>query len=76
MHSLLCAALVHLLAPWFRWPENERCSLVCAALTMNAAMTRLQDALASQNTNPSAVQLRKIKSHSDKGVQCLWQRPW
>jgi HD-GYP domain-containing protein (c-di-GMP phosphodiesterase class II) len=71
MHSLLCAALVHLLAPLFRLPENERCSLVCAALTMNVAMTHLQDALASQNANPSAVQRREIKNHSDKGVQCL-----
>lgn len=71
MHSLLCAALVHLLAPLFRLTEEERCSLVCAALTMNVAMTRLQDALAIQNANPSAVQRREIKNHSAKGVQSL-----
>lgn len=71
MHSLLCAALVHMLASIFKLSENERCSLVCAALTMNIAMMRLQDALAVQVGNPSAAQKREIKNHSAKGMQCL-----
>jgi HD-GYP domain-containing protein (c-di-GMP phosphodiesterase class II) len=71
MHSLLCAALVHTLAPVFKLSEKERCSLVCAALTMNIGMTRLQDALAAQNGNPSAVQRREISNHPAKGRQFL-----
>ena len=71
MHSLLCAALVHLLAPIFKLSEKERCSLVCAALTMNIAMTRLQDALAEHTGNPSLAQKREIKNHSAKGAEYL-----
>jgi HD-GYP domain-containing protein (c-di-GMP phosphodiesterase class II) len=71
MHSLLCAALVHTLAPIFKLSENERRSLVCAALTMNIAMMRLQEALAAQTGNPSATQKREIKNHSAKGTQYL-----
>jgi len=53
MHSLLCAALVHMLARIFKLSEEERNSLVCAALTMNIAMTRLQNDLAVQGDNPN-----------------------
>ena len=71
MHSLLCAGLVHLLAPLFALSESERRSLVCAALTMNVAMTRLQDALAAQKSEPSAVQRSEIDSHAARGRQIL-----
>ena len=71
MHSLLCASLAHLLAPFFALTEDERRSLVCAALTMNVAMTRLQDALAVQKTEPNANQCREINSHAAQGRQTL-----
>ena len=71
MHSLLCAALVHMLAPIFKLSDDERSSLVCAALTMNIAMTRLQDALATETGKPSAVQRREIGSHCAKGRALL-----
>ncbi len=71
MHALLCAGLVHLLAPFFALTESERRSLVCAALTMNVAMTRLQDALAMQKTAPSTDQRKEIDNHSPLGMQAL-----
>jgi HD-GYP domain-containing protein (c-di-GMP phosphodiesterase class II) len=71
MHALLCAGLVHLLAPLFALTEEERCSLVCAALTMNVAMTRLQDLLATQKSEPTPGQRKEIDSHPVVGQQIL-----
>jgi len=71
MHSLLCAGLVHLLAPLFALTDEERGSLVCAALTMNVAMTRLQDALAIQKSEPTAIQRKEIDAHPAVGQQIL-----
>jgi HD-GYP domain-containing protein (c-di-GMP phosphodiesterase class II) len=71
MHSLLCAALVHMLAPIFKLSEKERSSLVCAALTMNIAMTRLQNTLAAQGDVPSVTQRKEIANHSADGMQIL-----
>jgi HD-GYP domain-containing protein (c-di-GMP phosphodiesterase class II) len=73
MHSLLCAGLVHVLAPLLALSDAERSSLVCAALTMNVAMTRLQDALAVQKAQPSAVQRKEIDAHAVLGQQTLLQ---
>jgi HD-GYP domain-containing protein (c-di-GMP phosphodiesterase class II) len=71
IHSLLCAALVHMLAPVFKLSEEERSSVVCAALTMNIAMTRLQNALAAQGDVPSEMQRKEIANHSAEGMQIL-----
>lgn len=71
MHSLLCAGLMHLLAPMFGLNDDERRSLVCAALTMNVAMTRLQDALATQKVAPSAPQRKEIDRHPTQGKLIL-----
>lgn len=71
MHSLLCAVLVHMLAPIFKLSEKERSSLVCAALTMNIAMTRLQNALAVRVDAPSPMQRKEIADHSAEGMQIL-----
>ena len=71
MHSLLCAALVHMLARIFKLSEKERSSLVCATLTMNIAMTRLQNDLAVQGDAPSAMQRKVIANHSVQGMQIL-----
>jgi HD-GYP domain-containing protein (c-di-GMP phosphodiesterase class II) len=70
-HALLCAALVRMLAPIFKLSEKERSSLVCAALTMNIAMTRLQNALTTQTNVLSASQRQEIANHSTAGVQLL-----
>ena len=60
LHSMLCACLAHSLAPVFALSDDERRSLVCAALTMNIAMTQVQDELALQKSAPSPHQ-RSVK---------------
>lgn len=66
-HALVCAVLCHLIAVELELPQEERDSLVHAALTMNIAMTALQDALARQVERPNSQQLSAIKAHSVKG---------
>lgn len=71
LHSLLSAAVVHSLASPFGLSDDERRSLVCAALTMNVAMTHLQDLLALQKGAPSPSQRNMIDAHSALGRQLL-----
>jgi HD-GYP domain-containing protein (c-di-GMP phosphodiesterase class II) len=71
LHSLLCATVVHLLADIFKLTDDERSSLVCAALTMNVAMTRLQDSLTLQKNTVSAHQRQEIDAHAEQGRKIL-----
>lgn len=71
LHSLLCAALAGLLAETFALSGEQRRSLVCAALTMNVAMTQLQDTLALQKSAPSPNQRNVIDAHPVVGKQML-----
>ena len=73
MHSLLCATLVSSLAEVFALTDTQRSSLVCAALTMNVAMTRLQDMLAVQKQAPSPGQRSLIDTHAAAGRKMLEQ---
>jgi HD-GYP domain-containing protein (c-di-GMP phosphodiesterase class II) len=73
MHSLLCATLASLLADVFALTDAQRSSLVSAALTMNIAMTHLQDMLAVQKQAPSAGQRGLIDSHAAAGRKMLEQ---
>jgi HD-GYP domain-containing protein (c-di-GMP phosphodiesterase class II) len=73
MHSLLCAVLVNSLAASFLLSDTERRSLVCAALTMNVAMTQLQDILALQKNAPSPGQRSMIDAHCTQGREILVQ---
>jgi hypothetical protein len=66
-HSLVCATLCHLLAAELKLETRERDSLVHAALTMNIAMTELQDELALQTEKLSQTQLETIRLHAPKG---------
>ena len=70
-HSLVCAVLCHLIAIELGVPLRERDSLVRAALTMNIAMTVMQDVLATQAEKPTAIQQNMIKAHSIKGALML-----
>jgi hypothetical protein len=70
-HALVSAVLCHLIAVELKLPQSERDSLVHAALTMNIAMTRLQDQMAGQTEKPSAEQQVTIKDHSARGTQLL-----
>lgn len=66
-HSLVCATLCHLLAAELKLEPKERDSLVHAALTMNIAMTELQDELALQTDRLSPPQLEVVRLHAPKG---------
>jgi len=70
-HALVCAVLCHLVAPEFELAQHERNSLVRAALTMNIAMTSLQDQLATQRSKPSQEQQVAIHAHAVKGALML-----
>lgn len=66
-HSLVCATLCHLIASELKIEPKERDSLVHAALTMNIAMTELQDQLALQTEKLSPPQLEAVRLHAPKG---------
>jgi hypothetical protein len=66
-HALICGVLCHLVATELKLGIDERDSLVHAALTMNIAMTALQDQLALQTDKLSAQQLDAIRAHAAKG---------
>ncbi len=70
-HALVCAVLCHLVAPEFELTLHERNSLVRAALTMNIAMTALQDQLATQRGKPTQAQQTAIKAHAATGALML-----
>ena len=63
-HALVSAVLCHLIAAELKLEVKERDSLVHAALTMNIAMTAMQDQLAGQIEKPSARQMEAIQGHS------------
>lgn len=67
-HALVCAVLCHLLSEEFKLAQKERDSLILAALTMNIAMTQLQDELANQRTSPSLPQQLAIRGHAAKSA--------
>jgi HD-GYP domain-containing protein (c-di-GMP phosphodiesterase class II) len=66
-HSLVCAVLCHLLATELKLEKKERDSLVHAALTMNIAMTALQDQLALQTERLTPQQLEAVRLHAPRG---------
>jgi hypothetical protein len=70
-HALVCAVLCHMIATELAIAPKERDSLVRAALTMNIAMTALQDELASQAEKPTKVQQDAIRAHAIKGAMML-----
>ena len=65
-HALVCATLCHVVAKELSTSVKERDSLVHAALTMNIAMTQLQDALANQVEKPTPAQLAWWLCHEDE----------
>lgn len=71
-HALLVAVVCELAARHLvAWPAAWREPLRCAALTMNIAMTTLQDLLALQETPPTAQQRALIDGHSTLGATRL-----
>lgn len=70
-HALVCAVLAHLIGVELQLPQDERDSMVHAALTMNIGMTALQDELASQIERPSPEQQAGIDAHTTLGRTML-----
>lgn len=70
-HATVCASLCHLVAPVLGLSAAQRDSLGLAALTMNVAMTRLQDQLATQDSPPTPEQRDLIERHAETGAQWL-----
>jgi hypothetical protein len=70
-HALVCATLCHVVASELGVSPSERDSLVRAALTMNIAMTALQNELANQTEKPTPEQQAIIRAHAIKGAMML-----
>lgn len=70
-HALVSAVLCHLISVELALVQPERDSLVHAAMTMNIAMTALQDQLAGQAEKPTPQQQEAIRTHSTQGAQML-----
>jgi HD-GYP domain-containing protein (c-di-GMP phosphodiesterase class II) len=71
-HALLVAVVCELAARHVpTWSEEWRPSLRCAALTMNVAMTQLQNQLATQDSPPTGVQRQQIDTHASGGAEAM-----
>ena len=70
-HALVCAVLCHLSALELKLPATLRASLVHAAMTMNIAITRLQDELAQQSASLSPAQQAQLQRHGERGSALL-----
>ncbi len=72
MHALLVGVVCDIASRSLPdWSDPKRCSLRRAALTMNIAMTRLQDLLAVQDTPVTAEQRSQIQDHAQRGSELL-----
>lgn len=70
-HALVCCALAECCADALQWPAHERQALGLAALTMNIAMTSLQDELSFRERTPTLDQRRAIDTHPQRGADQL-----
>ena len=70
-HGLLVMALAELCARQLGWAEDLRDVLARAAMSMNIAITTLQDRLAAQADRMSDAHRREIASHGDRGAELL-----
>lgn len=71
-HALLVTTIVELAARHLNgWPREWKATLRRASLTMNIAMTNLQDQLAVQDSATTPQQRELIDSHAARGVAQL-----
>lgn len=71
-HSMLVACVCMVVArATLRWEEEQILRIGCAALSMNCAMTELQDQLALQSTPLNAEQINAIDSHPERSAELL-----
>lgn len=73
-HAMLVSVMCTLAArEVLKWPEEQEAALGKAALSMNIAMTELQDRLAQQKEPPNADQRRQIDEHGADSARLLEQ---
>ena len=72
-HALLAASMCHMIGPRTGTTGETLNTLVRAALTMNIAMSQLQDQLAGQVRPVDEVQRAEIDDHAHQGVERLRQ---
>ena len=66
-HSMLVACVCIVVArTTLNWPEDKVLRLGCAALTMNCAMTELQDQLALQTSPLTMAQITDVENHAER----------
>lgn len=70
-HALLSLALGELCARQLGWAEDIRQVLAQAALSMNIAISGLQDRLAAQTERPDEAQRAQLVAHGDRGAELL-----
>ena len=71
-HAMLTMAMCALASrEVLRWPEQDEARVCKAALTMNLAMTALQDRLAAQTEPPTPAQREQIDNHASRSVELL-----
>jgi len=71
-HAMLVAVMCVLAArEVLNWPEDEVGVLFKAALTMNVAMTELQDRLSRQKAPLDAEQRARVRDHAERSAQLL-----
>ena len=71
-HAMLVACVCRVVArEMLHWPEGRVLQLGRAALTMNIAMTELQDQLAQQSAPLTAAQIAAVQDHASRSEQLL-----
>lgn len=70
-HAWMTLAVAEPAASLLGWPQAQLDSLGRAALTMNVAMQRLQDQLATSKLPPTAEQRQEIDRHAERGAELL-----
>ncbi|GAB2878414.1 hypothetical protein GCM10027046_03050 [Uliginosibacterium flavum] len=70
-HSVDVAILVEFLSRKLDWTDDQRCSTVCAALTMNLGMAEAQSIMALQRMAITEIQRKLITEHPQAGHALL-----
>lgn len=70
-HAVNMGILCCLTARRLKLPDNQRRSILCAALSCNASIQKLQDDLKTQYGPPTPEQMREMRAHPDKSVDFL-----
>lgn len=73
-HALHVAVMAAIISKKLNWGDDERRDLVCAALSMNAAMVTLQTQLLQQRTPLTPEQREALDRHPREGRELLLRK--